>query len=72
MMHIDKLSRQVVLEHWRRELMLAEFPMQELVLAKYEHEFRDIIVGVLDELIEQLRVLSIQHQRAFFASRIYP
>lgn len=45
MMHINKLSRQVVLEHWRRELVLAE----------YEHESRDIIVGVVDELIEQTR-----------------
>lgn len=56
MMHINKLSRQVVLEHWRRELALAEIPMQELVqLVEFEHQQRDVIVGVIDELLEQTR-----------------
>lgn len=35
--------------------MLSHFPLQELVLEEYENELKDIVVGVLDELLEQTR-----------------
>ena len=42
MMPFKKLSRQVVLEHWRQELMLAKFLVQELALVEFEYESIDI------------------------------